>query len=155
MVLIKNCSKSFIKGDHLRPVLECCPNRYISQIPQCIRQISHNATLCNRNVHVCAHFYYKVVHWALLDRCIVGFVLQVHELSIKWVILETLISIGLSRMQYCMPATNHVPIVLKWMPMDLTDGKSTFCSGNGLVPSGNKPLPEPMLTQISVAIWRH
>ena len=27
--------------------------------------------------------------------------------------------------------------------------------GNGLVPSGNKPLPEPMLTQISVAIWRH
>ena len=28
-------------------------------------------------------------------------------------------------------------------------------SGNGLVPSGNKPLPEPMMTQISVAIWRH
>ena len=28
-------------------------------------------------------------------------------------------------------------------------------SGNGLVPSGNKPLPEPMLTKISVAIWRH
>ena len=28
-------------------------------------------------------------------------------------------------------------------------------SGNGLVLSGNKPLPEPMLTQIYVAIWRH
>ena len=28
-------------------------------------------------------------------------------------------------------------------------------SGNGLVPSDNKPLPEPMLTRISVAIWRH
>ena len=28
-------------------------------------------------------------------------------------------------------------------------------SGNGLVPSGNKSLTEPMLTQISVAIWRH
>ena len=28
-------------------------------------------------------------------------------------------------------------------------------SGNGLVPSGNKPLPEPMLTQISVTIWCH
>ena len=28
-------------------------------------------------------------------------------------------------------------------------------SGNGLVPSANKPLPEPMLTRISVAIWRH
>ena len=28
-------------------------------------------------------------------------------------------------------------------------------SGNGLVLSGNKPLPEPMLTKIPVAIWRH
>ena len=28
-------------------------------------------------------------------------------------------------------------------------------SGNGLVPSGNKPLSEPMLTQIYVAKWRH
>ena len=28
-------------------------------------------------------------------------------------------------------------------------------SGNGLVPSGNKPLPEPMLTQIYVTIWLH
>ena len=28
-------------------------------------------------------------------------------------------------------------------------------SGNGLVPSGTKPLPEPMLTQIYVAMRRH
>ena len=28
-------------------------------------------------------------------------------------------------------------------------------SGNGLVPSGNKPLPDPILTQIPVAIGRH
>ena len=28
-------------------------------------------------------------------------------------------------------------------------------SGNGLVPSGNKPLPDPMLTQIFVATWHH
>ena len=28
-------------------------------------------------------------------------------------------------------------------------------SGNGLVPSGNKPLPEPMLTHIYVTVWRH
>ena len=27
-------------------------------------------------------------------------------------------------------------------------------SGNGLVPSGNNPLPEPMLTHIYVAIWQ-
>ena len=32
------------------------------------------------------------------------------------------------------------------------DYKSTLCYGNGLVPSGNKPLPEPMLTQISVTV---
>ena len=28
-------------------------------------------------------------------------------------------------------------------------------SGDGLVPSGTKPLPEPMLTHIYVATWRH
>ena len=33
--------------------------------------------------------------------------------------------------------------------------KVNIGSGNGLVPSGNKPLPEPILTQIFVAIWRH
>ena len=31
----------------------------------------------------------------------------------------------------------------------------TIGSGNGLVPPGIKPLPEPMLTQIYVTIWRH
>ena len=30
-----------------------------------------------------------------------------------------------------------------------------FGSGEGLVPSGNKPLPEQMFTQIYVAIRRH
>ena len=35
-----------------------------------------------------------------------------------------------------------------------TDGKN-IGSGNDLVPSGNKALPEPMLTQIYVTIWRH
>ena len=28
-------------------------------------------------------------------------------------------------------------------------------SGNGLVLSGSKPLPEPMLTQISATVWCH
>ena len=60
-------------------------------------------------------------------------------------------------------------IGLSWVPENLTDGKSTLVqvmaglhwwsvnigSGNGLVPSGNKPLPEPMLTQIFVATWCH
>ena len=28
-------------------------------------------------------------------------------------------------------------------------------SSNGVVPSCNKPLPEPVLTKIYLAIWRH
>ena len=40
------------------------------------------------------------------------------------------------------------------MPQELTDDVN-IGSGNGLVPSGNKPLPEPMLTQIYVAKWSH
>ena len=37
------------------------------------------------------------------------------------------------------------------MLQDLTDDVK-IGSANGMVPSGNKPLPEPMLTQIYVAI---
>ena len=42
------------------------------------------------------------------------------------------------------------------MPEDLIDGlQVSIGSGNGLVPSGNKPLPEPVLKKISDAIWCH
>ena len=41
------------------------------------------------------------------------------------------------------------------MPQDLTDNKVKIGSGNGLVPSDNKSLPEPVLMKISNAIWRH
>ena len=33
--------------------------------------------------------------------------------------------------------------------------KVSIGSGNGLVPDGTKPLPEPVLAQIYVAIWHH
>ena len=47
-------------------------------------------------------------------------------------------------------------IALIWMSFDFTEWWSdNIGSGNGLVASGNKPLPEPMLTQISDAIWCH
>ena len=46
-------------------------------------------------------------------------------------------------------------IALRWMTLDLTDDKSTLAQVNGLVPSGNKPLPEPMLIQIYVVKWHH
>ena len=42
-------------------------------------------------------------------------------------------------------------ITLRWMSLGLTDGKS----GNGLVQSSNKPLPEPLLTKLCVATWCH
>ena len=45
-------------------------------------------------------------------------------------------------------------IALRWMSPDLTDGKSKLV-GNGLLPAGSKPLPEPMATQIYVAIGGH
>ena len=55
------------------------------------------------------------------------------------------------------PGRFIVKIALRWMPAAT---RPYWCyinigSGNGLVLSGNKPLPEPMLTQIYVAKWRH
>ena len=41
------------------------------------------------------------------------------------------------------------------MLQDRTYEKINIGSGYGLVPSGSKPLPEPMLTQIYIALWRH
>ena len=46
-------------------------------------------------------------------------------------------------------------IALKWTLLGLSDDQVNIGSGNGLVPSGNKPLPEPMLTKVPAAIWRH
>ena len=45
-------------------------NGPISHIPQCIGQISHNAPFCNRNVHIYAHFCYKMVHCGIWDWCV-------------------------------------------------------------------------------------
>ena len=85
----------------------------MSQIPQCIRhmwtvfcqmqllifawdtcfwhqshQISHNASICNRNVHTCAHFCYKMVHCGIQDWCIVGFVKQVYYGQFSWCLIR-------------------------------------------------------------------
>ena len=46
----------------------------IAQISKCTSPISHNAPFCNRNVHMCAHFCYKIVHYGIFVQCIVGFV---------------------------------------------------------------------------------
>ena len=49
----------------------------VSQIPQCIRQISHDSPLCNRNVHTCAHFGYKNGALWVWDRYFAGFMKMV------------------------------------------------------------------------------
>ena len=51
----------------------------------------------------------------------------------------------------------HSQIALRWMPQNTCDDNCqvNIGSGNGLVPSGNKPLPEPILTQIYITIWHH
>ena len=42
-------------------------------------------------------------------------------------------------------------IALRWMSLDFTDGKSTLVQV--MAWCSTKPLPEPMLIQIYVAIW--
>ena len=44
-------------------------------------------------------------------------------------------------------------IVFKWLSLDLRVTDEVIDSGNGLVLSSTKPLPEPMLTQIYATIW--
>ena len=44
----------------------------------------------------------------------------------------------------------HCDIALWWMPQN---ERINIVSGNGFVTSGNKPLPDPKLTPIYVAIW--
>ena len=45
-------------------------------------------------------------------------------------------------------------IDVRWLPQK-TYGDVNIGSGNDLVPLGNKPLPEPMLSQTYVITWRH
>ena len=46
-------------------------------------------------------------------------------------------------------------IGLRWMPENTYDQKSPIFSDNALLWSGNKPLSEPMLAQVYVAVWRN
>ena len=55
----------------VKKILNMPPAPRDTQIPQCIRWISHNAPFCNRNVHTCAHFCYKMVHCGIWNRGIV------------------------------------------------------------------------------------
>ena len=46
-------------------------------------------------------------------------------------------------------------IALRWMQQGFMGWSFNTGSGNGLVSSSNKPLPEPVLSQIYVTMWHH
>ena len=46
-------------------------------------------------------------------------------------------------------------IIPRWMARDLADDGVNIVSCKGLMPPGDRPLPEQMLTRIYVAMWRH
>ena len=53
-------------------------NRPLVQIPQCTSPVSYSAPFCNRNVHICAHFCYRLLHCGIFVWCIMGFVRWVY-----------------------------------------------------------------------------
>ena len=59
-----------------------CNRIPVAQIPQSTSHISHNAPLCNRNVHMCAHTFYKMVHCGIFVWWIGGFVRWMYLLAI-------------------------------------------------------------------------
>ena len=50
---------------------------------------------------------------------------------------------------------HFIIIAFRWMPQEVRYGKSSLVQVNGLLPSGNKPLPELMLTNFYNTIWYH
>ena len=54
----------------------------VAQIPRCTNLISHNAPFCNRNVHMCAHVCYKMVHCGIFVQCNVGFARRVYHIHV-------------------------------------------------------------------------
>ena len=60
-------------SNHYAPLNLVVINNPVAQITQCISLVSYNAPLCNRNVHLCAPFCYKIVHCGIWAWCIVGF----------------------------------------------------------------------------------
>ena len=60
----------FLSNMNIRPNQLIVSDGPISHILQCIRQISHNALFCNRNMYFC----YKMEHCGIWNWCIVEFV---------------------------------------------------------------------------------
>ena len=72
------CCAGVQQESFLSQLIRLVTKRHLAQIPQCISPISHNIPFCNRNVHICAHFCYKMVHCWIFIWCIVGFVRYIY-----------------------------------------------------------------------------
>ena len=94
-------------------------NRPISQIPQCIRKISHNATFCNRNVHTCTHFCYQMLHCGIWHRCILGFVIWVYS----W---DGLYVWNTGRNYLTHWPVGDMIVIYELLSLNIFDGKSTL-----------------------------
>ena len=67
-------------------------------------------------------------------------VVQHNLIHCRWEMCCNLELVNLKLIPRVYILSNSCEIALRWMPWDLTDDQST---GNGYVPSCNKPLPEP------------
>ena len=74
-------------------------------------QISHNAPFCNRNVHTCAHFCYKVMHCALWEMGLV-------HCGIWDSITIYLESIILLNVEKKYENKCFLPVTLLWLPFE-------------------------------------
>ena len=61
-LLKKHVGKIIQVWIHIPTETRAFPNGPVTQIPHCISPVSYNAPFCKRNVHICAHFFYKMVH---------------------------------------------------------------------------------------------
>ena len=136
--------------------------------------------LCRKMWHLLGRIYFVLTHEDITTHWIMGLG---HELAfvrefilIIWVIVHYVLNMVLNTvrlsdticwhrsgsilaqvMACCLTAPSHYLANADFLSTVRPSGihLMALTSGNGLVPSGIKPLPEPMLTQISVAIWRH
>ena len=84
-----------------------------------------------------------------------GDAIWVSDTSLQWF---NLLGVTTKSMLFKLIIQNSSKCIRSWFHMNATKPnlwEVNIGSGNGLVPSGTKPLTERMLTQISVATWRH
>ena len=71
VILVEFCGAAYARGmifghrdkPRIKPIIVCpSSNTPVAQIPQCFRQISYNAPYFNRNVYMCTHLCYILIH---------------------------------------------------------------------------------------------